>query len=358
MRKTLVILTPGFPENEADTTCIPERQIFVRVLKETYPELNIVVVSFQYPNQPREYRWNGIKIIALGGKNKSGLYRRMTWIGAWQKLKRLHSDYQVIGLLSFWFDECAFIADKFSKRFNIKHYSWLLGQDARPDNKYVYQIVPDGDNLIALSEYLVNEFEKNYGITPKHVIPGAIDTTLFKPLPARRDIDILGVGSLIPLKQYHLFIETVKFLKAFYPNITAVICGKGIEMQKLKDLTALYLLENNITFKGELSHPEILEHMQRSKILLHPSSYEGFSTVLIEALYAGAHVVSFFRPMKEAFLHHQIVKDADEMNAKTLALLNDENRGHEPVLVNSMTQMADSIVNLFSNELHKEAAIS
>lgn len=358
MRKTLVILTPGFPENEADTTCIPERQIFVRVLKQSYPELNIVVVSFQYPNQPREYLWNGIKIIALGGKNKSGLHRRMTWIGAWQKLKRLNNDHQVIGLLSFWLDECAFIANKFSKKYAIKHYSWLLGQDARPDNKYVYQIMPDGDNLIALSDYLVDEFEKNYGIIPKHVIPGAIDTTLFKTQPMRRDIDVLGVGSLIPLKQYRIFIETIKFLKESHPDVKAVICGKGIEMQKLKDLVTFYRLENNITFKGELNHPEILEQMQRAKILLHPSSYEGFSTVLLEALYAGAHVVSFFRPMKDVFLHHHVVNDTDEMNAKTLTLLDDREREHDPVLVNNMTQMADSVVNLFSNELHREAAIS
>ncbi|WP_186292558.1 glycosyltransferase [Mucilaginibacter corticis] len=358
MRKTLVILTPGFPENEADTTCIPERQIFVRVLKETYPELNIVVVSFQYPNQPREYRWNGIKIIALGGKNKSGLHRRMTWIGAWQKLKKLNKDHEVIGLLSFWLDECAFIANKFSKKYAVKHYSWLLGQDARPDNKYVNQIMPDGESLIALSDYLVDEFEKNYGITPKHVIPGAVDITLFKPQSTQRDIDVLGVGSLIPLKQYGLFIETIKFLKESHPDVKAVICGKGIEMQKLKDMAALYQLENNITFKGELSHPEILEHMQRSKILLHPSRYEGFSTVLLEALYAGAHVVSFFRPMKDVFLHHHVVNNIDEMNAKTLTLLNDTGRGHDPVLVNSMTQMADSVVKLFGNELYREVAIS
>ncbi|MDB4925547.1 MAG: hypothetical protein JWR23_1603 [Mucilaginibacter sp.] len=357
MRKTLVILTPGFPKDEEDSTCIPDRQIFVRVLKETYPQLNIIVLAFQYPYQPNEYSWNGIKVIALGGKNKSGFYRRLTWIRAWRVLKEINAAYEVIGLLSFWFDECAFIGDKFSKKYTLKHYSWLLGQDARPGNKYVYRIMPNGDNLIALSDYLVNEFKKNYDITPQHLVPGAVDTSLFKPLLAERDIDILGVGSLIPLKQYKLFIETVKFLKGVLPDIKAVICGKGPEMDLLKAMVLSYQLEGNITFKGEVSHPGVLEYMQRSKILLHPSKYEGFSTVLLEALYAGAHVVSFFSPMKTPFRHHHIVTDQDEMNYEVLVLLTNTHRGHEPVLINEMKQTATSIVNLFESN-YKEAAIT
>ena len=36
--KTLVILTPGFPSNEADTTCLPMQQNLVRSLKLMYPQ--------------------------------------------------------------------------------------------------------------------------------------------------------------------------------------------------------------------------------------------------------------------------------------------------------------------------------
>jgi glycosyltransferase involved in cell wall biosynthesis len=355
MRDTLILVTPGFPKDEDDSTCIPERQIFVRVLKETYPLLNIVVVAFQYPLQPREYNWNSVKVIALGGKNKGGINRRMTWIGAWQKLKKLHTENRVIGLISFWLDECAFIADKFSKKNHIKHYSWLLGQDARPGNQYVKRMTPKAGELIALSDALVHEFKTNYGITPKHVIPGAVDPALFKHQHLERDIDVLGVGSLIPLKQYHLFIEAITFLKDHQPNIKAVICGNGPEMKKLKELAKNHKLEQHLIFKGELTHPEILTYMQRSKILLHPSCYEGFSTVLSEALYAGAHVVSFFKPMKTQFLHHHIVVDQEEMNHKVLALLNDNGLDHEPVLVNTMTQMARSVMQLFPQH---DAAIS
>jgi glycosyltransferase involved in cell wall biosynthesis len=213
-------------------------------------------------------------------------------------------------------------------------------------------------NMFTVLCPMVNEFNKNYGVTPQYVVPGAIDTALFKPSSAERDIDILGVGSLIPLKQFELFIETVKFLKDYLPNIKAVICGKGPEMHALKDRARSYQLEKNITFKGELTHPEVLEYMQRSKVLLHPSKYEGFSTVLLEALYAGAHVVSFFKPMEASFLHHHIVDNAEDMNSKVLELLNNTDRGHQPILINEMTQMAESIMNLFDGPSYNEAAIS
>ena len=46
---TLVILSPGFAANEADTTCLPPMQLFVKALKEICPGLNIIVIAFQYP---------------------------------------------------------------------------------------------------------------------------------------------------------------------------------------------------------------------------------------------------------------------------------------------------------------------
>jgi glycosyltransferase involved in cell wall biosynthesis len=361
MRKTLVILSPGFPKDETDSTCIPDRQIFVKVLKETYPDLHIVVLAFQYPYRSATYDWNGVKVIALGGKNKSGIYRRITWVRAWLKLRRLNKQVEIVGLLSFWLDECAYIGDRFSKKYNLKHYCWLLGQDAKAGNKYVEKIKTNGENLIALSDFLVKQFNKNYGIKPKYLVPGAIDIRLFSSAQPERDIDVLGVGSLIPLKQYGLFIKTIKFLKEYLPKTKAVICGKGPEMERLKKMVTSHKLEENVEFKGELSHAEILEHMQRSKILLHPSNYEGFSTVLLEALYAGAHVVSFFRPMETPFLHHHIVKDQHEMDHKVFTLLtNDDQRIQEPVLINEMKDTAKSIMELFDCNTvdHKEAAMS
>lgn len=346
-RQTLVILSPGFPKDKADTACLPPQQTFVKALKEVCPGLNIIVLTFQYPFFAAEYEWHGVKVIAIGGKDRGQIFRLITWQKAWLSLKKLYEEYQIVGLLSFWLGECAFVGSRFAKKYGLTHYSWLLGQDARKYNKYFRWIKPKGGELIALSDFVVGEVKKNYGITPAQVIPVGVDTAQFSAVVHRRDIDILGAGALIPLKQYDLFIESVSYLKDFYPHIKVVICGKGPDMDWLKSLTRSKKLDANITFKGELPHKEVLKLMQRSKIFMHPSNYEGFGAVLSEALYAGAQVVSFCKPMDKDYRHHHVVNDMEEMNAKLLAILKSKKTDHEPVLMFTIQQVAKDMISLF-----------
>ena len=346
--ETLVILSPGFAKNEADTACIPAQQVFVKALKEICPGLNIIVLSFQYPHFSGEYEWNGIKVISIGGKNKGKLFRLLTWLRAWKILIKLNKTYKLLGLLSFWLGECAFIGNFFAKQNSLGHYCWLVGQDVKSGNKYFSWIKPKGDSLIAMSDFLARQFKLNYGVSPLHVVPFGIDASLFEAVSSKRDIDILGAGSLIPLKQYHLFVEAVTFLKDFFPGINTVICGDGPEMDRLKTLVKSHRLEKNVLFTGELTHTEVLGLMQRSKVFLHPSNYEGFSTVLSEALYGGAHVVSFCKPMNRDFRHHHVVKSADEMNTEVLAILRTKKLDHQPVLIYPAQQIAKNIISLFA----------
>ncbi|HEY4323698.1 MAG TPA: glycosyltransferase [Mucilaginibacter sp.] len=347
--ETLVILTPGFPANEADTTCMPPQQLFVKALKETCPGLRIIVISFHYPFKTDEYYWHDIKVFALGGKDNGRLRRLLTWIKAWILLKKLNKNYRVIGLLSFWFGECALVGSYFARRNNLSHYCWVLGQDAKRGNKYFKWIKPQADSLIALSDFIYREVRRNYRKTIPNIIPIGIDTSLFRTGPLKRDIDILGAGSLIPLKQYNLFIETVGFIKTSFPLVNAVICGKGPELDQLKALVTLHGLTNNLTFAGELPHQEVLALMQRSKVFLHTSNYEGYGSVLSEALYAGAHVVSFCKPMNKDYRHHQVVKNKDEMNAEVIKILKNKHTDHDPVLTCTIEQVAKNMISLFAD---------
>ena len=345
--ETLVILSPGFPANEADTTCMPPQYLFVKALKEICPGLNIIVLAFQYPFVAGEYMWNDVKVIAIGGKNKDRTLRVKTWIKAWFVLKKLRSEHELIGLLSFWLGECAFVGSRFAKQYRLNHYSWLLGQDAKKGNKYFNWIKPKGDILIALSDFIAKEVSNNYGVAPFQVIPVGIDTSLFSDSPVKRDIDILAAGSLIPLKQYNLFVEAIAALKISFPDIKAVICGKGPELDRLKAMVEELKLKDNLAFAGELPHTEVLALMQRAKVFLHPSAYEGFGSVLSEALYAGAHVVSFCKPMAKDFRHHHVITSNEEMNTEILSILRNPRRGHDRVLMCQVQQIAKNMISLF-----------
>jgi glycosyltransferase involved in cell wall biosynthesis len=271
-----------------------------------------------------------------------------------QCLHKLNKQNEITGLLSFWLDECALIGSQFSKLKGIKHLCWILGQDAKAGNKYAQRMKPKADELVALSDFVVEEYSKNYGIKPAHTIPVGIDTTLFGESAEERDIDILGVGSLIPLKQFDVFVKIASFLKQSRPNIKAVICGKGPEQERLLAIIKTLGIEKNIRLAGELPHHEVLTLMQRSKLLLHAASYEGFGAVCLEALYAGANVLSFVKPMDSPIANWHIAINEDDMLQKVEAILDDPKPDHNPVLPYSIADNAKAMMELFN---YSEAAI-
>jgi glycosyltransferase involved in cell wall biosynthesis len=346
-KQTLIILSPGFPGSESDSTCLPMQQHFVRALKKMYAQLEIVVLTFQYPYHQKEYKWFDIDVIPFGGRNKGGLQKLLLRNKINSTLKKLHKETKVAGLLSFWYNECAFIGKKFADKYGIKHYCWILGQDAKKANKYPKLLPPHSSELVALSDFIQNEFERSHGIKPEFVIPPGIDETLFVNVFEQKDIDLLGVGSLIPLKQYDIFLEIIAKIKKQFPGIKAWLVGKGPEKERLQSLIHRLELQNNIKMTGELPYNEVLKLMQRSKVFLHTSSYEGFGCVCLEALYAGAHVISFCKPMDTAITQWHIAKDKEEMTNETLRILKDPLVTYLPVCRYTIRDCVSQVMNLF-----------
>ncbi len=343
---TLVILTPGFPGSEEDSTCLPMQQRFVRTLKKTYPNLNIVILAFQYPFFKRTYPWFDTTVISFNGQNKGGLARLLLRLELNAALKKISSHNQITGILSFWYGECAVVGKKFADKNGLRHFCWILGQDARKENKYPRRVHVNAAELIALSDFLQDEFERNHGSRPLHLIPPGIDHDQLTT--STKDIDIIGAGSLIPLKQYEIFMELIAEIKKQLPAIRSMLIGNGPEKERLQQLISKYELKQNIELTGELPHHKVLELMQRTKVFLHPSSYEGFSGVCQEALASGAHVVSFCRAIKQDIEQWHIVQSKEEMKLKALELLQNEQTEYRIIIPFTMDDTVKKMMGLFS----------
>jgi len=343
----LVVLTPGFPASESDTTCLPSQQLLVRALNRNFPGTRIVIFSLEYPLHRQPYTWYGNKVYPFNTWVKSKWYKMRVWVAVWKALRELQRSCHVLGIFSWWCGQTALIGKWFGKRSGIPHFIWILGQDARKGNRYVRWIRPRPEELVTISHFLAEEFYKNYNVWPAHTISNAIDTNLFDPCPAERDIDVLGVGSLIPLKRYDLFITAVEQLARSFPHLKAVICGKGPEMIKWQETIDRLGLHDHISLVGELPHKEVLRLMQRAKVLLHPSSYEGYSTVCLEALYAGAFVCSFCHPGIGWVRHWHVAENMEEMIGQVRQVLEDPVRTHDPVLLHSMDECAREVMSLY-----------
>ncbi|MCU7548971.1 glycosyltransferase [Chitinophagaceae bacterium LB-8] len=347
-REAFVILTPGFPASESDDTCLPERQVFVRSLIKQYQDIDIIILTFHYPYTANQYKWYGAEVISFGGQNHGKFKKLNIWFQVWQTLTRLNQQKRIIGVLSFWLGECAFVGNFFSRRYHRKHFCWLLGQDAKKGNRYIQLIKPHSESLIAISDFIAEELHRNYKIRPAHIITSGIDTDLFTQQSFDREIDVLGAGSLTTLKQFDIFINIIHELNKFIPGLKAVLCGKGpLKQHLLQQIKDLHL-ESSITLLDEIPHKNVLQLMQKTKVFLHTSSYEGWSTVCMEALYAGAHVIAFCRPMNESMPHFHILSSKADMIKEIGAILQDQERAHTSIFPFPIQQTVKKVMDLYA----------
>lgn len=346
-----IILTPGFPADESDTSCLPAPQQFVLSLKTLYPEHEFIVLSFQYPFVKKTYTWHGIRVIAAGGSNKPGLQRFITWLHAWKTLRQLHREKPAAGLISLWLTECALVGKLFSKRQHIPHYTWMQGQDAKKSNQYVRRIRPDAERLIAISDFNRDDFYRNHGKMPFMVAENGITPAFFPPLnEGTRNIDVLGVGSLIALKNYRLFIGILAELKKTKPGLKAVLAGTGVDEESLRAYAMQLGLQGTLHFTGPVSHPEVLHLMNDSRTFLHTSDYEGNSTVLIEALYSGCSVFSTC-PLSTAGTEGlKQLSSKEEFVVEIRKQFEDTGWQPKRITFNTMARSAAKIMGLFLNK--------
>ncbi|HSU27248.1 MAG TPA: glycosyltransferase [Chitinophagaceae bacterium] len=346
-QKTIVLLTPGFAASEDDTTCLPMQYRFAKRMSELYPGVQVIVLAFQYPYHQTPYKIFGVEVIPFGGKNKGGLSRLFLRKKIYAALDSIRNTRAIAGLVSFWYGECAAVAAKYAGKNQLKHFCWIRGQDARKRNKYIQRSHLPAEDLIALSEELAIEFRSNYKIVPAHIIPPGVDKVDLSN--RERNIDLLAAGSLIQLKRFDLFIDILAGIKRKLPNVKACIAGKGPLHGSLQKKIESLGLRSNVFMPGELSHPDLMNLMQRTKILLHPSSYEGFPAVCLEALAAGAHVISFCDPMKKEIEKWTVVKDIREMQAKAMNILQDTDIRFESIVPFNLDDSVRSVMKLFES---------
>lgn len=343
---SFIILIPGFPADEAEDNCLPFQQCFVKYFRKACPGLTIRVLSFQYPFRSAEYNWHNCLITSFGGRNRAGIHKWLLRKRILRYLGKVYKQENIKGILSFWLGECAWVGKQFANSHGLMHKCWLMGQDAKPGNKYVPELSMAMEELICLSDTLQQEFEKNYGGHPAHVIYPAVDTDLYNPHINFKDIDLIAAGSLIPLKRFDVLIRLVKKLVATLPSLRVVISGKGPQEQELKALVKESGLQKTVSFTGQVAHYELLQLMQRSRILIHPSGYEGFSGVCMEALYAGCRVVSFTRPLHKEISNWHVVHNETEMETLVQQLLK-EKELTEKSLINTIDKTMQSVKCLF-----------
>jgi glycosyltransferase involved in cell wall biosynthesis len=317
----ILILTPGFPANEDDFNCIPPLQEFLLKFKTQYQSIKISVIAFQYPFAPEKYLWNRTQIFSLKGKN-SKIKKPFTWLKGIRIANALNKKLPIDVIHSLWLGECAFVGTILSNKFNCPHICTLMGQDVKTSNRYLRFSKNRNIKIVALSQNQFDQFAKISARRPDEIIHWGIDDQNFSN--TKKDIDLLAVGSLISLKNYKLLIRLIAELKIIKPDINCKLVGDGPQMNELMRLAENERISKNLEFTGLLSRKEIFKLMQRSKIFVHPSKFEGSGYVFAEALANGMNIVSFNVGYAQNHPKWFIAKDEDDFKKIAEKLLNKE----------------------------------
>jgi glycosyltransferase involved in cell wall biosynthesis len=107
-----------------------------------------------------------------------------------------------------------------------------------------------------------------------------------RPEPGAK-LELIFVGGLVPRKACDLALRAAApVLREDMAHFTVV--GDGPERSRLEQLVRSLGIENAVSFRGWLSHADVLSHMRSADVFVFPSVRDNGAGVVFEALASGA----------------------------------------------------------------------
>lgn len=333
LTRRILLITPGFADGEEDSFTIPALQEYVQGIKKYKPHWELVIFAFDFPYRKEPYMYHGFKVYPLNGRNKSWKKPR-TFRKGMALFEELHHETPFQFIHSFWLTDSALVGQQLAKKWDVPHMCTAMGQDVQKGSRYLRVLKHHTFPVAYLSKY--QQERSSISIKKEDIIiPWGMDSLQVNAVS--KDIDVIGVGNLTPLKNFDAFLEVLVEVKRTRENLKAYLVGYGPLEAKLNQRIDLLGLTENVKLSGKLSRRETLECMARSKVLLHTSTYESFGMVFIEAQAMGCRVVS--TPVGIA----QDVGTVDNSQEKLARLVVDALSGSGNVSGNSTYHIQDTI---------------
>jgi 1,2-diacylglycerol 3-alpha-glucosyltransferase len=326
----VAILTPGFAIDETDTNCVPALQDLLSGLAKRAPDIDLTVLALRYPHRRERYSWHGIDVYPANGRQLRFPAVMPSWARLVRRFALVNRLRPVAVIHSFWLGECALIGALLSRYYGLPHVVTLMGQEVDGRNRYARLLRSRTTTFVAVSEFQRRRLLIRHGRDVDHVIPWGVPE-LEAAENGRRDIDVLGVGSLTDVKDFDTFLDVVSLLRAQRPALTCRIAGDGPNRAQLERKAQRLGLEDTIAFEGRVSRERVFELMRRSRVLLHTSRFESYGLVFAEALACGARIVSREVGIAEPGPNWSVSDDSQEMAAAVSVLVDRSTAAKPPV---------------------------
>lgn len=134
------------------------------------------------------------------------------------------------------------------------------------------------------------------------VIPNYVDTRVFSPRArgVLQDLDLIFVGRLTPQKNLLSLIDAVQIT-----GTTLGVIGAGSQHQEELFQNKIAALNGNVQWLGKnVPNHELPNYINRAKIYILPSHFEGHPKTLIEAMACGLPVIGADSPGITEVIEH------------------------------------------------------
>lgn len=123
------------------------------------------------------------------------------------------------------------------------------------------------------------------------IIPNAVRAEIYSSdRNYKKENRIIAAGRLVPVKNFKMLIKAFSRIAEKYPEYKLYIYGEGPERDNLQRFAEELHVADNIVLPGFINH--LREEMEKAKLFVMSSDYEGMPNSLIEAMALGLPCIS------------------------------------------------------------------
>lgn len=179
-------------------------------------------------------------------------------------------------------------------------------------NSIIYRMA---DRVVIVSPEIRDIIKKTYRLDDAKLVVlknGIIISNKFSQNPPDRQISansnvvirIIAVGRLVQLKCFDTLVKaSAKIIQQGKADLIVQIVGDGEDRMQLESLIADLGVGNSVKLLG--IRDDVIELMRDADIFVIPSSYEGLSIAMIEAMACGLPIIGSDAPGIREFINHE-----------------------------------------------------
>ena len=240
-----------------------------------------------------------------------GVHAWCMWQGIRREASRTVASFRPDAVLSYWTYPDTAVAATLARRAGIPCVAIVGGSDVLsidpaapgPAGRRAARVLCAVDRIAAVSDTIKDRVVA-LGVNPRrvHVLPAAVDKTLFFPASrrgARRQLDmpveskvLVWVGRMVTVKRLSTLLDAVADVSAEFAGLRLYLVGDGPLRRSLESRVAAEGLAARVIFAGPVAHRDLPQYYRAADVTVLPSNWEGMPNVLLESHACGTPFVA------------------------------------------------------------------